>query len=167
MAVISRVVASLLLPIWMTTSSVSSLSVQDSYANARNVRLQYGHDAAVPLYQEILRQNPNDITAATRIAANHKSPARHDAACCLDSPEKIHQLRQLLQESNYDNVNIQKMFGISQSRKLAFCSGPVYVTPASAGSVVKEIDLIASTGDNTSLQCLVSLFLLGLSGMFK
>ena len=53
------------------------LSLQSLYSKARNLRTLGGHDQALPLYQEILRQNPNDLTAATRIAADEKSPQRH------------------------------------------------------------------------------------------
>ena len=56
----------------------SSLQSQLLYSEARQVRTLQGHDQALPLYKEILRRNPNDVTAATRIAADEQSANRHD-----------------------------------------------------------------------------------------
>ena len=53
-------------------------SLQSLYSEARQVRTLQGHDKALPLYQEILALNPNDVTAATRIAADARSIERHD-----------------------------------------------------------------------------------------
>ena len=41
---------------------------ETSYAKARRIRLEFGHDAGVPFYKKILEQNSNDLTAATRYA---------------------------------------------------------------------------------------------------
>lgn len=140
-------------------------SSQD-YAYARNVRLNLGHEAAVLLYQKLLKENPKDITAATRIAACRDTPSRHDDACrYYYDPIKIQQLRNLLRESNYDNQHIQSMFGITENHKLTFAAGPVYLTPATASSVTDPIQVsFSESKEDRSLQCLVSLFLLGLSG---
>lgn len=139
----------------------AAFSPQD-YANARNVRLELGHEAAVPLYQQLLKENPNDMTAATRIASSVSAPSRHDASCRPLDPAKMHKLRKLLKESNYDNGHVQKMFGITANHKLAFAAGPVFLTPAAAGSVVEPVTI--SQDNSSSLQCLVTLFLLGISG---
>ena len=136
---------------------------QQGYENARNVRLTLGHDAALPLYQQLLEEHPTDVTAASRIGACHETPQRHDASCAVVDTDKIQQLNNLLRESHYDNINIQSMFGISESHKLAFAAGPVYLTPAIAGSRKEPVE-VSPTANNKSLQCLVSLFLLGLSG---
>ena len=61
----------------MLLNDVSSLQ-QSLYSEARQVRTLQGHEKAVPLYQEILALNPNDVTAATRIAANSRSKERHN-----------------------------------------------------------------------------------------
>jgi len=140
-----------------------TIALTQDYAHARNVRLNKGHEAAVPLYQELLQEYPTDITAATRIAACRDTPCRHDAACPVEH-QKIQRLRTLLNDSNYDNRHIQGVFGISENHKLAFAAGPVYLTPASAGTVTEPIRVLPEAND-CSLQCLVSLFLLGLSGM--
>ena len=133
------------------------------YSHARDVRLSLGHEAALPLYQKLLQEHPADVTAATRIAACRNTPSRHDAACPYH-PQKIRQLRNLLDDSNYDNGHVQRMFGISEHHKLSFAAGPVFLTPAAAGSVTKPFQVSPESNDR-SLQCLVSLFLLGLSGM--
>jgi hypothetical protein len=135
------------------------------YAHARHVRIRLGHEAALPFYKKLLENNPNDVTAATRIAHCPETPFRHDSACPND-PEQIRKLRQLLHDNSYDNRHIRSMFGISENHKLAFASGPVYLTPASAGSVTDLLNLSSESKDR-SLQCLVSLFLLGIAGIKK
>lgn len=152
-----------LLPLLMfALSSPQKPRLAREYAQARNVRTRLGHEASLRLYKKLLQDNPNDVTAATRIAQCTDTPFRHDAACPND-PEQIRKLRQLLHDSNYDNRHIRSMFGISENHKLAFASGPVYLTPAAAGSVTDLLNLSSESKDR-SLQCLVSLFLLGISG---
>lgn len=157
------VIVGLLLPLLVFALS-SSLKprLAREYAQARNVRTRLGHEASLPLYKNLLQNNPDDVTAATRIAQCPDTPFRHDAACPHD-PEQIRKLRQLLHDSNYNNRHIRCMFGISENHKLAFASGPVYLTPAAAGSVTSLPNLSSESKDR-SLQCLVSLFLLGVSG---
>jgi hypothetical protein len=139
------------------------MALSKDYSHARNVRLGLGHEAAVPLYQKLLNEeNPSDMTAATRIGACRDARSHHDAACPCDI-EKIQQLRTLLQDSNYENKHVQRMFGITENHKLAFAAGPVFLTPAAAGTVTDPIHISPESSDS-SLQCLVSLFLLGLSG---
>jgi len=69
--------------IWPTVRSVSLQQQQQQqqqtplYSYARTLRALQGHGAALPLYQELLRQNPNDRTAATWIASHPDTPQRH------------------------------------------------------------------------------------------
>jgi hypothetical protein len=121
-----------------------------------------GHYAALPLYQQLLQEHPTDITAASRIGACQESPQRHDSSCAVLDSDKIQKLRHLLRTSKYDSKNIQSMFGISESHKLACAAGPIYLTQAIAGSINKLVE-VSPTANNKSLQCFVSLFLLGLS----
>lgn len=46
-------------------ASTETIVSNVSYSSAREIRLENGHMAAVPLYQELLKQN-HDVTAATR-----------------------------------------------------------------------------------------------------
>lgn len=67
--------------------SASSLpSSTCSYQEAKEIRLKYGHAAALPLYQKLL-ETYGDVTAATRIAASPRSMIRHDMACPLPRGE--------------------------------------------------------------------------------
>lgn len=134
-----------------------------AYSQARNVRMEFGHEAALPLYQMLVEDNPNDITAATRIAMCKETPSRHDVACPND-PDRIRKLHRLLDESNYNNRHIRKLFGIAGSHKLAFARGPVYLTPAEAGRATDHQLNLSDDAKDRSLECLVSLFLLGISG---
>lgn len=166
-------------------SSLSSTNdVSRDYKNARNVRTKHGHTAALPFYQNLLSSH-NDVTAATRIAASPSSPQRHDQTCPVpigsaednsDSLMAIKKLRLILQESDYDNQHIQKMFGIQQNinrgpageveETFSFSKGPVYIKPVPARaqshlpSFLKE-DLDVGDKSLSSLTCLVSMFLLG------
>ena len=73
-----------------------ALEVDTLYSQARQVRALDGHIAAQHLYQQILKLNPNDATAATRIAACVSSPQRHDqlgeVGSIQDKIEKDHEV---------------------------------------------------------------------------
>eukprot|EP00557_Chaetoceros_sp_GSL56_P013686 CAMPEP_0176478836 /NCGR_PEP_ID=MMETSP0200_2-20121128/1401_1 /TAXON_ID=947934 /ORGANISM="Chaetoceros sp., Strain GSL56" /LENGTH=742 /DNA_ID=CAMNT_0017874805 /DNA_START=27 /DNA_END=2252 /DNA_ORIENTATION=- len=76
----------------ITKYSISSSlpSSSCSYNDAKEIRLKYGHSAAVPLYQKLV-ETYGDVTAATRIAASPGSIIRHDMACPLPSgADKYH-----------------------------------------------------------------------------
>ena len=146
-------------------SSPQKPKLAREYAQARNFRTRLGHEAALPFYKKLLQTNPSDVTAATRIAQCSDTPFRHDLACPND-PEQIRKLRQLLHDNNYNNRHIRNIFGISENHKLAFAPAPVYLTPAAAGSVT-DLPSLSSESKDRSLQCLVSLFLLGIAGKEK
>ena len=129
------------------------------YAEARLVRSQQGHEAAQSLYQELLRIHPSDKTAASYIAASPDTPARHDASC-RNSDETfmlIQKLRTILDNQNYTNAAVQVLLNVPP--KLRYASGPVYVTPLSAGSSTAQSPPTPQTG----LETLVALFLLGVT----
>ena len=163
----------------------TSRTSQATYDSARDARIQNGHSFAVPLYRSLLQKNRDDLTAASRIAAASSSPERHDNACPLPNKpddattlDDIKQLRQTLRNSGYDNHHVQTLFNIPHYRpedgpknhRLSFASGPVYVKPVPAGSKIYPLDLneVTSSHPNerkqSSLKCLVTLFLLGLCG---
>jgi len=147
-----------------------------------------GHEAAIGSYQELLRRNPGDLTAATRIAASPLAPARQDRTCPVgvggaDGP--IADLRELIHVSGYDRVNVGRLFGVvrdgdaallsdGKQRRATYPLGPTYVVPVAAGSEKRPPPLPfigtksksraedkAKAQELNSLSCLVSMFLLG------
>ena len=118
------------------------------YAAARSLRLNQGHDAAVPSYQQLLCDNPGDCTAASRIAASHSSPMRHDLACpVVGTDDDIANLKQLLDCSGYNRMNVAKLFGVVQGEsdnssgdelRNFYPWGPSYITPVEAGSTKRQ-----------------------------
>ena len=143
----------------------------NTYAAARSIRLNQGHDAAVLSYQQLLRDNPGDVTAATRIAASPSAPTRQDLACpVIDTDDDIATLRQLLSSSGYNRMNIGKLFGVVQGESDGWSGdelrnlypwGPSYITPVEAGSTKRQPPMPSNSGQMKSLSCLVSMFLLG------
>ena len=143
----------------------------DTYAAARSIRLNQGHDAAVLSYQKLMRDNPGDCTAATRIAASPSAPMRHDLACpVIDTDDDIANLRQLLNSSGYNRMNVGKLFGVVQGESDGWSGdelrnlypwGPSYITPVEAGSTKQQPPLPSNSGQMKSLTCLVSMFVLG------
>jgi methylase of polypeptide subunit release factors len=132
-----------------------------SYSQARLIRTQQGHGAAQALYQELLRTNPSDTTAATYIAASPETPARQDAACSYDNNKSstttlIHELRSILDSHNYTNAAVQNVLKVPE--KLCYASCPVYVTPVAAGTQ-QHYPPVPKNG----LETLIALFLLGLT----
>jgi len=154
-----------------------------TYSEARNVRVKLGHDAAVALYKELLELNADDASAAIRIASARSSPKRHDLACPdirqTKVKQQVNELRIVLGKSSYTHTQIQKLFGVRpltelKSRKkgqditkneaLGSAFGPVYIKPVVAGPQSGNLDLLLnSDNDNSSLKCLVAMFILGLS----
>jgi hypothetical protein len=130
---------------WTITADAAATSTVEQYARARLVRTESGHQAALPLYQALLRDNPDDVTTATRLAAAVETPARHDAACRLrllsfsssssssSSSVNAHseesnssllnqkalQLRHLLWKCNYHLSTIQSLLGISDGEGIS------------------------------------------------
>ena len=158
-------------------------STTNGYPAARSIRVNEGHDAAVESYQSLLLENPDDTTAATRIAASPLAPERHDLACpVVDTDDQIASLKALLDDSGYNRINIGKLFGVIQDTSVADSSdeelcdtyplGPTYLVSVEAGSKKRRPPLPFSTKSKqypckveahrlNSLSCLVSMFLLG------
>lgn len=139
-------------------------STTNSYPAARSIRLNEGHDAAAGAYRLLLLENPDDTTAATRIAASPSAPERHDLSCPVgDTDDQIASLKALLDESGYNRINIGKLFGVITQYPL----GPTYLTPVEAGSKKRRPPLPFSSESKieaqriNSLSCLISMFLLG------
>ena len=120
----------------------------DTYVAARSLRLNQGHDAAVLSYQQLLHDNPGDYTAASRIAASPSAPMRHDLACpVVGTDDDIANLRQLLDSSGYNRMNVARLFGVVQGERDGrsgdelrniYPWGPSYITPVEAGSTKRQ-----------------------------
>ena len=147
-----------------------SIRLKAQYAEARNTRTLKGHDAAMPLYQNLLEMNPGDRTAATRIAASPATPFRHDKACLIDDDDddaskqktNIQMLQKMLLECNYSHTKVADFFQVPPHTYLS-CEGPLFVAPVSAGSISTFNYPLFRESKPSPLTCLVSLFLLGLA----
>ena len=151
------------------------------YIDARNIRATKGHEEAVPMYRSLVEKNEMDFTASSRIAAAYESPYRHDSFYLY--PENnieynitndILAFRQLLHECHFTHENVKKIMRIQGDK--SFASGPVYIKPVMAGSVVglpieilkksqireENKDIIALENEE-ALRCIISMFLLGFS----
>ena len=152
-------------------------NLRHAYARARNIRTLQGHDAGVPYYQEVLRQNPDDRTAGTRLAASAETPQRQEEACggkfCISTGgwEKdlmsrkadIQTLQALLVEHSYNHESVAQFFGVPTNQYPLSCNGPLFASPVAPGSVtMANYPLSHSTGNVSGLSCLVALFLLSL-----
>lgn len=160
------------------------------YKKAKNLRVKEGHsEVSTAVYRELLIKY-QDVTAATRIAAASSSPFRHDKACPL--PENLQdnevmnaitKLRSIFIQIGYTNQRIQDMFGLksfdlpidpsetflTKTQSLGFATGPIYVKPISARAQSQLpffLQDLVDENDKTdsSLKCLVALFLLGFAG---
>ena len=154
-----------------------------TYSEARNVRAKLGHEASVDLYKELLELNADDISATIRIASARSSPTRHDLACPGVQKAKVqlqvNELRTILERSSYTHIHIQRIFGvrpfsemdfnnseedITKNEALGSTYGPIYIKPVTVGSKRKDLDrLLCSENEDSSLKCLVAMFILGLS----
>jgi methylase of polypeptide subunit release factors len=143
----------------------SSLALSHLYHVGRQIRIRDGHAKAQPCYADLLRQNPNDLTVSSRLAASVNTTLRqHQRACCIgiDDSAKLPALRDWLLASNYTSATVAQSFKLSDettAHNFHRASAPVYVTPAAAGSVHQFPFSLPSL---TIGQCLVALFLLGL-----
>jgi methylase of polypeptide subunit release factors len=143
----------------VVATSVSSSSLNQLYRHARQTRITSGSLAAQLLYEDILKLNPADITTSTRLAAA-KAPAsleRMRKACqlsTLDDYKKLEHLRNWFSDVNYSSDSVGTILNASRKPR-----APIYVTPASPGSVER---LPFPPAALTTCHCLTSLFLLGL-----
>ena len=120
-----------------SSSSTTPTSMAFRYNKARYIRTIYGHDAAQPLYQEILENhNPNDRTAASRIAAHPETVDRHCRVGKGGTGQQKLDLIQRLQTSNFHPDAIANLiFQSNPSQKLVAkkSSAPLYIQPLRAG----------------------------------
>jgi tRNA1(Val) A37 N6-methylase TrmN6 len=130
--------------------AAASTTRADAYAKARRIRTLQGHEAAQPLYQQLLTDN-TDCSAASYLAASTLTPSRQDQACC-HRLDHIQTLRKTIL-TDYTHANIQRMMNIPAS---VFCQGPVYLNPVAAGSCERPPHV------ESTLECLVTLFLLSI-----
>ena len=118
-----------------------SSSLNSLYSEARKVRTLQGHDQALPIYKEILRLNPNDVTAATRIAADERSTKRHDNfGKCGNRLQRLHFIKTLeLFDFNCNSI-ADVVFATDGATKKAAAakakrsSAPLYLQPLRAGA---------------------------------
>lgn len=113
------------------------MSLQSLYLEARRVRALKGHDQALPLYREILRLNPNDMTAATRIAADEHSAKRHDMLG--KDGDRIQRLRfiELLKLFDFTCNSIADLVFATDATKASIAkrsSTPLFLQPLRAGT---------------------------------
>jgi len=129
---------------------------QQAYSDARTIRALYGHDAAVSLYQELLKANPDDVTAATHIASHPDSISRHQR---LGDPtsytiEECQHLSSLLREWKFTPVGIaEHIFLNNLQPKAILSSSPLYLQPMRAGQKAPPIP-------DSSLSTCIQIFLL-------
>ena len=147
-------------------------NLRHAYAQARNIRTLQGHDAGIHHYQDILRQNPGDRTAGTRLAASAETPQRQEQACfggksynstkdLLSQKADIQRLRALLGEHSYNHESVARCLGVPTSPHPLSCHGPLFASPVAPGSVTTS-NYPLSHGTVSGLSCLMALFLLSL-----
>ncbi|KAL9189635.1 hypothetical protein ACHAXT_009310 [Thalassiosira profunda] len=138
------------------------------YAEAARVRIQHGHAAAVPIYRRLLQHNPQDTSAATRIAASEHSLevlsrvgwpyGQLGASTNRSWEEDIAKLQEVLKSSHYDHCSIREhIFGLPtgidelagesdvqslERYKHAYPFGPTYARPLVAGQSLDPSRLI-------------------------
>ena len=114
-----------------------SLCLQSLYSEARNVRTLRGHDQALPIYQEILKRNPNDMTAATRIAADEESTERHVAFGTRGSRSEKLRFVELLESFGFNGSSISDLvFATDDARadRAKRSSAPLFLQALRAGT---------------------------------
>lgn len=112
-----------------------SSSLRSLYSKARQVRTLEGHDQALSLYREILKLNPNDVTAATRIAVDERSIKRHDEFG--KGGNRIQRLRfiKLLESFDFNCNSIADLVFATDATKAAIAkrsSAPLFLHPLRA-----------------------------------
>lgn len=150
---------------WNLISVVQSASLEESYALARTTRALQGHKAALPLYQELVRRNPGDITAATRIACHPDTIPRHqrlaDATTSNGTFEDQQTLTRRLLEWDFTPLGVAKhVFPSTTSRPSSsasaarISSAPLYLQPLRAGTQAPQMPI------TSALDVCLQLFLL-------
>ena len=143
-------------------------SLEELYKVARQQRILRGHAAAQPLYAEILRRNPSDMTVSTRLAASNGTLSESvQNACSVEiDPGRVTHLRQWFQDSNFTSSGVHEVLQIQTTNACA----PIYITPAASGQVEEfpfsnpDAACVLTALFSNSLKALIS-FTLVFSGM--
>jgi len=148
--------------------------LKEKYSKARAIRIEQGAAAARPFYQELLRDRAAfDITTASHLAASseaHQRLGRVGMMRSLKDAEKLPlHLRKILLRHSYQSDAIAQLLHIPPERCQTACPA-VYITPAAAGTQRSHmypwwnvVDFNKTIALPSGLECLVSLFLLGLT----
>ena len=119
---------------WAT--ALSTASRQHLYSIARTTRALHGHDTALPYYQDLLRNNPDDVAAATHIASNRDAISHHQRLGdpSTYTPEECQIFSSQLRECNFTAFNIAELiFPNNLQPKARLSSAPLYLQPLRAG----------------------------------
>jgi methylase of polypeptide subunit release factors len=108
------------------------------YRQARYIRATQGHEAAQPLWKELLKEFHADRTAATWIASSPDTLTRQDRLVECKDRDSQQSFIQLLKASNYSPQAIADcIFGEEETPKkktaLNTCA-PLYLSPLAAGA---------------------------------
>lgn len=120
-------------------------NLRQLYAKARSTRALRGHDAAQPLYEELLRLCPGDVSAAAHIASHSESIARHQRLGdpTTYSASDCHILKSKLQYSwKFTPGDIAKLvLGSDHQAKEeeSASSAPLYLPPIQAGQAAPPL----------------------------
>ena len=148
--------------------------LKEKYAKARAIRIEQGAEAARLLYQELLSDHvAYDCTTASHLAACFEAHQRLGLVGMMPSRKDAEtlpfHLRQILLRHSYQSDAIAKMLHMPPERCQTVCPA-VYITPAAAGTQHTYrypwwdvVDLNETIAFPSGLECLVSLFLLGLT----
>ena len=129
-----------ILPILLFFGSIwNSFSLQTLYSEARQVRTLQGHEKALPFYQEILAQNPNDVTAATRIAVDLQNAERHNVIGRGGNRFQRLRFTQLLESFGWNCTTIADLVFSSndneiRAKRAKSSSSPLFLQPLRAGT---------------------------------
>jgi hypothetical protein len=122
--------------------SLQAHELKSLYATARQVRALEGPEKAAVLYQEILRQNPSDRTAATWIAVGEYSTERHDRLGRGGDRGQRRELVKRLRSFDFQPGAIADLIFASdhvRANRAKASSAPLYLQPLRAGSPAPPI----------------------------
>jgi methylase of polypeptide subunit release factors len=147
---------SLLLAILSLAESHTTTDAASRYRQARYLRTTRGHEAAQPLWKDLLDKFHADRTAATHIASSRDSLRRQDQLIECKDRNCQRRFIQLLRESNYSPQAIADcIFGEDQAKRqtaLNSCA-PLYLSPLAAGATCPPLP-------TSRLSCWMQLLLL-------
>ena len=130
-----------------------SSTLESLYKTGRQIRALKGHDAARPLYEEILSRNRKDHTAAARIARHPDSIYRHSKLGAAGTLAQQLDFTARLQKFNYTPSAIADLVFPQNPEKAKSSSAPLYLQPLRAGAPAPPLP-------TCSLSTCIQLFLL-------